>query len=248
MAEIFTIGGLISLLTLILLEIILGIDNIIFISLVTSRLPQNSQAKARNLGISLAIVLRVLLLVSINYVIKLSVPLFSIFELEISIRDLILIFGGLFLIYKSVGEINHKINFPKDEMEQEQENVKGKIVKMSFGKALIQILLLDLVFSIDSILTAIGIGENIEIMVIAVIISMLIMLVSAKAVSEFINKNPSTKILALAFLMMIGVILIAEGFHQEISKGYIYTSMFFALAVEVMNLRVAKKRTIKNKN
>lgn len=244
---------LIALLTLIFLEIILGVDNIIFISIVTDKLPTEQQPKARNIGLLLAMVFRVLLLLAITWIIRLTNPVFTLPEIlfiqeaiPISIRDLILIGGGLFLLAKSVSEMHHKV----DGIEEKSEDAKkGKT--SSLLSILIQIILLDLVFSFDSILTAIGLIEvgsdqahflnpGIVAMIIAVVVSIFVMMAFAGKISAFINKQPTLQILALSFLILIGVMLIVDGFHFHIPKGYIYFSVAFALGVEVINIRLRK--------
>lgn len=226
----------VSLLTLTFLEIVLGIDNIIFISIVSDRLPQESQAKARTIGLLLAIVMRVLLLFAISWIVHLTEPIVSILDFELSFRDLILIVGGLFLLAKSTSEIHHKIE------GEEEGQVKSKAVKTSVSKAIIQIVLLDIVFSFDSILTAVGLSDQILIMILAVVIALVIMLVFAKKVSEFVNENPTVKMLALAFLIMIGTLLILDGAHVHVPKGYIYFSLAFSLFVEFLNQKIRKKK------
>jgi predicted tellurium resistance membrane protein TerC len=235
----------ISLITLTLLEIVLGIDNIIFISILSSKLPENIQKKARQWGLGLAMITRVLLLLSLSWVMTLTTPLFNIGELfsvnsaewleklAISGRDLILIVGGLFLIYKSTHEIHLKL-----EGEEEGE---GNAKVYTFSGVLIQILLLDVVFSLDSVITAVGMAEHVEIMIAAVIIAVLIMMASSGAVSGFVNNHPTVKMLALSFLLLIGVSLLAEGFEQHIPKGYIYFAMAFSILVEMLNLKMKGK-------
>lgn len=215
------------------MEIVLGVDNIIFISILTNRLPLDQQAKARTIGISLAIIIRVGLLFAISWLISLSEPLFTLFEMDFTIRDLILMAGGIFLIYKSTSEIHEKL----EGEEHHTENVK----KLTIKTAIFQIVLLDIVFSFDSILTAIGLVDSVMIMVLAVVISMGIMLLSAKKISDFVNDHPTVKMLALSFLLMIGMLLIADGFHFHVPKGYVYFAIFFSLLVETLNLRMKKK-------
>jgi predicted tellurium resistance membrane protein TerC len=235
----------ISLLTLTLLEIVLGIDNIIFISILSSKLPADQQKKARKLGLALAMITRVLLLLSLSWVMSLTSNIFNIgswfnlsdsellSKLAISGRDLILIFGGLFLIYKSTHEIHLKL---------EGEEEEGGTPKVhSFSGVITQILLLDVVFSLDSVITAVGMADHVEIMIAAVIIAVLIMMVSADAISNFVNNHPTVKMLALSFLLLIGVSLLAEGFDQHIPKGYIYFAMAFSILVEMLNLKMSKK-------
>lgn len=235
MEELLTISGLISLLSLTLMEIVLGIDNIIFISILTGRLPEKDQGKATFIGMGLALGMRVALLLLLSWLIGLNQTLFTVFDFGVTGRDIILILGGLFLIYKSTTEIHEKL-------EGADESAKN-VVQLTFSAAIVQIVLLDIVFSFDSILTAIGLVKNVNIMIIAVVISMVIMLLSAKKISAFINKHPTVKMLALSFLLMIGVLLIAEGFHQHVQKGYVYFAIFFSLTVEMLNIK-AKKKTV----
>jgi predicted tellurium resistance membrane protein TerC len=222
---------LISLLTLIALEVILGIDNVIFISILASKLPANQQKKARLYGLILAMVLRLGLLAVISLIMKLDNDLFRIFKQGISVKDLILIFGGLFLLYKSATEIYHK-------MEGEQGNLSKKIKAVTFTQVIIQILIMDLVFSVDSIITAIGMVKEVWIMYVAIIVTVLIMLVAAEPISNFVNKHPAFKMLALSFLLLIGFALISEGFGVEIPKGYIYFSMAFSMLVSIFQVRM----------
>lgn len=229
---------IIALLTLILLEIVLGIDNIIFISIVTGKLPADKQKKARRLGLLLAMVMRLILLTLISFILKLQGDLFTVFSNAISGKDLILIVGGLFLIYKSATEIHHKV-----DGEQEQTS-SGKQVT-TFANAISQILLLDLVFSIDSIITAVGMVKQLWIMYIAVVVSVGVMLFAAEPISNFVNKFPSFKILALSFLILIGVSLIGEGLDFHISKGYIYFSIAFALLVDILQMKMNKPKADK---
>lgn len=222
----------IAFLTLTALEIVLGIDNIVFISIVVAKLPSAEQAKARMLGLSLALVIRVLLLFSISWVIKLTAPLFTVLSQEISGRDIILLSGGLFLLVKATLEIHHKIE------GQEQSTKEAK--RLSFKNAIIQILLLDIIFSLDSVITAVGMVDEIAIMIAAVVVAMGVMLFSAKAISEFVEEHPTVKMLALSFLLLIGVMLVAEGLDQHIPKGYIYFSLAFSLMVEMLNIKIKK--------
>lgn len=236
--DIFSAEVLISLLTLTFLEIVLGIDNIVFISIVSGRLPQAQQGKARNIGIILALVVRLLLLMAINWIIGLTAPIFTIRDFTLSYRDLILIVGGLFLLAKSTTEMHGKIEGTDEER---------KVKVLTFRGAIVQIVLLDLVFSLDSILTAVGLVENVLIIVIAIVISLGVMLIFARKISTFINEHPSMKILAISFLMMIGLILVIEGLHVHVPKGYIYFSMAFALGIEIINMKIRKKSTKKVK-
>jgi len=228
----------VALLTLIFLEIILGVDNIIFISIVSSKLPKDQQAKARTIGLMMALVFRVLLLMGITYIIKLTEPVFTIdflgFVQGFSWRDLILLAGGLFLIAKSTSEIHHKISGA--EQSEQKQGAKGSMSKIIF-----QIILLDIVFSFDSILTAIGLVDQIILMIIAVVVAMVVMMIFTGAISRFIEARPTLQILALSFLILIGVMLVAEGFGEHVPKGYIYFSVAFSLIVEILNMRLRKK-------
>lgn len=224
---------IVPLLSLIALEVILGIDNIIFISILADKLPQEQRNKLRYWGIGLAMLMRLGLLAVISWILKLNETLFTIFEIGLSWKDIILIVGGLFLIYKSTREIYHKT-------EEEGGVTSGKIVAKNFGQSLIEIIILDIVFSIDSIITAVGMVEELWIMYTAVVVTVLIMLIASKPISNFISKHPSFKILALCFLIMIGVALLAEGFHFEIPKGYIYFSMGFAFLVDIIQMKKIK--------
>jgi predicted tellurium resistance membrane protein TerC len=231
-----------SLLTLTFLEIVLGVDNIIFISILSDKLDPKEQKRARNIGLLLALVFRVGLLLTITWIMKLQDPLFTMpfiknegKPVDISWKDLILIAGGLFLVVKSTLEIHHKLEKPK---EQPGETKK---VYATIGSVIFQIVLIDAVFSFDSILTAIGMVEEVFIMIIAVVISIGIMMAFAGPISRFINNNPTLQMLALSFLIAIGIMLVAEGFHQEISKSYIYTMIAFSLLVELLNMRLRKR-------
>lgn len=222
---------IISLLTLIALEVVLGIDNVIFISILANKLPVHQQKKARFYGLILAMVLRLALLAMIAIILKLDHDLFVIFDQGISAKDLILILGGLFLLYKSSSEIYHK-------MEGEHGDKTKNIKAASFAQVIVQILIMDLVFSIDSIITAIGMVKEIWIMYVAIIVTVLLMLVAAEPISNFVNKHPSFKILALSFLLLIGFALVSEGFGIEIPKGYIYFSMTFSMLVSIFQMRI----------
>jgi predicted tellurium resistance membrane protein TerC len=222
---------IISLLTLIGLEVILGIDNIIFISILASKLPEHQQKKARRYGLLLAMALRLGLLAIVTLIMKLNNDLFTVFNQGISPKDLILILGGLFLLYKSSAEIYHK-------MEGEQGNLTRNIKTATFARVIFQILIMDMVFSIDSIITAIGMVKEVWIMYVAVIVSVLIMLVAAEPISNFVNKHPAFKMLALSFLLLIGFALVSEGFGIEIPKGYIYFSMAFSMLVSIFQMRM----------
>lgn len=230
----FTTAGFISLVTLIVMEIVLGIDNIIFISILTGKLPKEEQPTARRIGLSLALLMRIALLFALTWIMGLVKPLVTVMEFDLSGRDLILLFGGLFLMYKSTTEIHGKI-----EGEEELENANVK--RLKFSAAIFQIVLLDIVFSFDSILTAVGLVDNLLIMIIAVIVSLIIMLLFSGRVSDFVNKHPTVKMLALSFLLMIGVLLVAEAFHFHVPKGYVYFAMAFSFFVEMLNIRLRKK-------
>ena len=227
---------IISLLTLIALEVVLGIDNIIFISILAGKLPPDQQRKARNMGIVLAMVMRLGLLAAISWIMKLDNELFNIGNISISGKDIILILGGLFLIYKSVKEIYHK-------MEGEHEDAEKKTVHASFAQIIGQILLLDIVFSVDSIITAVGLVDEIWIMYTAVIVAVGIMLLAAAPISNFVNKHPAFKILALSFLMLIGFTLLIEGFDVHIPKGYVYFAMAFAFLVDIIQMKIFGKKS-----
>ncbi len=231
--EFLSLDGLISFSSLVLMEIVLGVDNIIFISILTGRLPSHQREKARFIGISLALMIRIALLFLITWLIGLNKILFTAYELEVTGRDLILIAGGLFLIYKSTTEMHQKLEGQDETLES-----KGTL---TFGVAIVQILLLDIVFSFDSILTAIGLVQSVTIMVLAVIIAMVVMLVSANKIGDFIQNHPTVKMLALSFLLMIGILLFIEGFHIHVPKGYVYFAMFFSLLVEILNIKVRKR-------
>lgn len=235
----FTAETITSLVTLTAMETVLGIDNIIFIAILVGKLPQESQGKIRNLGIGLALVIRVLLLFSISWIMTLKEPLFAVMGHSFSGRDLILLGGGLFLLAKSTFEIHHKVEGdPQIHLHEAENNIKKKI---SPSMMLAQILVLDIVFSLDSVITAVGMANQISIMVTAMIISMVIMLVSAGKISDFVDRHPTIKILALSFLLLIGVMLMAEGMGAHISKGYVYFAMAFSLGVEILNMRYRKK-------
>ena len=215
--------------TLLALEVVLGIDNVVFISILAGKLPVSQQAKARYLGLALAMVTRIILLFSISWMVRLTAPLFTVFGMEISGRDLILIIGGLFLIGKSTHEIHQKL-----EGEQGQGMAR---VAPTFAGVIVQILLLDVVFSLDSVITAVGMVNQIGIMVAAVVAAVIVMIAFAGAIGRFVERHPTVKMLALSFLLLIGMTLMAEGFDQHISKGYIYSAMAFSVFVEILNLR-----------
>ena len=236
-----------ALLTLIVMEVVLGIDNLIFISILSNKLPEETRTKARRVGISLALVMRLALLTMIAWIVGLVQPVFDLglvgplgahgepaFETAFSWRDLILIAGGVFLMWKATTEIHHAVD--SDEADHDDLLDKKKVVSMTFTAAIVQILLLDIVFSIDSILTAVGMTEHVEIMYAAVVVAVAVMLLAADPLANFINRNPTVVMLALGFLLMIGMVLIAEGFGAHVPKGYIYTAMAFSAAVECLNI------------
>lgn len=233
LVHIFSADGLIGLVTLIIMEVVLGIDNIIFISILAGKLPHNQQEKARRIGLMLALLMRVALLFSISWIVSLKEPFITIMEHGFSGRDLVLLLGGLFLMAKSTSEIHAKIN-------TEEHHANPNLKKLTLNAAIAQIIGLDIVFSFDSILTAVGLVDHVSIMIIAVVVSMIIMLFSAKAVSDFVNRHPTIKMLALSFLLMIGFMLTIEAFHYEVPKGYIYFAMAFSLVVELLNMRIRK--------
>lgn len=235
--SLFTIEALISLATLTALEIVLGIDNIIFIAILVGRLPEHQRDKARIFGLALAMGTRILLLLSLFWIMKLTTPLFTLLAHEISGRDLILILGGLFLLVKSTNEIHHDIEEGGEEEKELRKSARG------YYNTLIQIAILDIVFSLDSVITAVGMASNILVMILAVVIAVGVMMFASKSISIFIENNPTIKILALAFLILVGVALIAEGLDFHISKGYIYFAMAFSLAVESINIYTRKKKT-----
>ncbi len=224
----------IGLLTLTILEIVLGIDNIIFISILSGKLPAEQQARARRVGLALAMLTRIGLLFSLTLIMRLTAPMFTVFGLGISGRDLILIVGGLFLIGKSTHEIHQKL-------EGEEGEASARVAP-SFMSVIIQILLLDIVFSLDSVITAIGMVSQIGVMVTAVIIAVVFMLFFAGSISDFVHRHPTIKMLALSFLLLIGTTLIIEGFHQHIPKGYIYSAMAFSVLVEMLNMKIRRPK------
>ena len=238
MGTIFSVDALLGLATLTLMEIVLGIDNIVFIAILVAKLPAAQQPLARRLGLALALGIRILLLLTISWVMGLTRPLvrLGIWDLELSGRSLILLGGGLFLIVKAVREIYEKV-------EGEEHHAESGAGRASFGLILTQILLLDIVFSLDSVITAVGMANQIPIMIAAMVIAMLVMLVSAGSVSAFVDRHPSIKILALSFLLLIGVMLVAEGMGTHMSKGYVYFAMAFSLLVEMLNMRYRRRRT-----
>jgi predicted tellurium resistance membrane protein TerC len=228
-----TTDGLIALVTLTFLEIVLGVDNIIFISILSGKLGADEQTRARRVGLIAAMVMRILLLLSLTWIMRLTAPLFTVFQQEISGRDLILILGGLFLLGKATLEIH-------DKLEGEEGHGSARVAP-SFASVIVQIMLLDIVFSLDSVITAVGMAEDVSIMVTAVVISVGIMMFAAEPISAFVNRHPTVKVLALSFLLLIGVSLIGDGLGMHIPKGYVYFAMGFSVFVEMINLRVRKK-------
>ncbi|KPC25553.1 TerC family membrane protein [Pseudomonas syringae pv. cilantro] len=227
----------IALATLVVMEVVLGIDNLIFISIITNKLPEHQREKARKLGIGMALVMRLGLLSTVAYIVQLTEPVFEVFGQAFSWKDMILIAGGLFLVWKATTEIHHSMDVKTDE-----EKALGSVVALSMGAAIVQILMLDLVFSIDSIITAVGMTEHLPIMIIAVVSAVIVMLVAANPLAKFINDNPTVVMLALGFLIMIGMTLIAEGFGAHVPKGYIYAAMTFSAAIEGLNMLVRRAR------
>jgi predicted tellurium resistance membrane protein TerC len=230
MEALFTTDNLIALATLTALEVVLGVDNVIFISILAGKLPADQQARARRVGLMAAMVMRILLLFSLAWIVRLTEPLVSVLGRGISGRDLILLGGGLFLLAKATIEIHDKL--------EGVEGVRSAKVAPSFGAVIVQIMLLDIVFSLDSVITAVGMADSIAVMVVAVIIAVGIMMLSAGSVSEFVQRHPTVKVLALSFLMLIGMSLVGEGMGQHIPKGYIYFAMGFSVFVEMINLRL----------
>lgn len=236
MEHLLTTEALVGFLTLTVLEIVLGIDNVIFIAILAGKLPPEQAGKARSIGLALTMITRIILLLGISWVMKLTTPLFAIAGHSFTGKHLILLVGGLFLIGKSAHEIYDKL-----EVQHEDKLVAGKA---AFGLTIFQIVLLDIVFSLDSVITAVGMlpPDKIPIMIAAVIVAVIVMLLFAGPISNFVNRHPSMKILALSFLLLIGVMLVAEGFDQHINKGYIYSAMAFAVFVEILNMRFRKKQ------
>jgi predicted tellurium resistance membrane protein TerC len=226
-----------ALATLVVMEVVLGVDNLIFISILTNKLPAHQQTRARRIGIGLALILRLGLLGTVAFIVHLTEPVFAVFGQAFSWRDLILIGGGLFLLWKATREIHHSV-----DPEPETEAAGGTI---GFGAAIFQILLLDLVFSIDSIITAVGMTEHVPVMMVAVVVAVVVMLLAAEPLSAFIARNPTVVMLALGFLIMIGMVLIAEGFGAHVPKGYIYTAMAFSAGVEGLNMLARRRRGAK---
>ena len=227
----------ISLVTLTLLEIVLGIDNIVFITILSGKLPEAQQPKARQLGLAAALVTRLLLLASLSFIVKLTAPWFTILQHAVTGRDLVLILGGLFLLWKSTTEIHEKV-VGEEDMSGAPLGQAKKVV--SFSSVIVQIMLLDVIFSLDSVITAVGMVDNLFVMMAAVVLAVILMLLAVNPISRFVNDYPTIKMLALSFLILVGVTLIGEGFGAHIPKGYIYFAMFFSMVVEVLNIRASK--------
>jgi predicted tellurium resistance membrane protein TerC len=234
-----TADGLVALVTLSVLEVVLGIDNVIFISILAGKLPKEKQDRARRIGLMAAMGMRILLLMSIAWIVRLTAPLFTlpVFDRPVSGRDLILIIGGLFLLFKATREIH-------DKLEGEEGHVSARVAP-TMTAVITQIMLLDIVFSLDSVITAVGMADELSIMVAAVVIAVAIMMFAARPVSEFVDAHPTVKVLALSFLLLIGCSLVAEGFGVHIPKGYVYFAMGFSVFVEVINLRASKGKAVK---
>jgi predicted tellurium resistance membrane protein TerC len=237
MTALFTAENLASLVSLTVMEIVLGIDNIVFLAILSDRLPPEQRVKARRLGLSLALIMRLGLLFTLSTIMRLVKPLFTVLGQGVSGRDLVLLSGGLFLIAKAAHEIYAKVEGTETEVEGPRRR------SASFAGTLAQILALDVVFSLDSVITAVGMAGQIWVMVVAMVVAVGVMLVASTAISDFINRHPSMKVLALSFLLLIGVVLVADGLGRHIEKGYIYFSMGFAFLVEIVNIRMRRKRT-----
>ena len=231
----FTIENFIALITLASLEIVLGIDNIVFVVVVTNKLPESSRDMARKLGIGLAMVTRIVLLLAISAIMGLTAPLFTVFDHVVSGRDVVLLVGGLFLLAKATHEIHDKLEGPGNGGSR----VHGSY---SYAGAIVQILLLDMVFSLDSVITAVGMAQHLGVMITAIVVAVLVMLLFAGPVSDFVSNHPTVQMLAFSFLLLVGIFLIAEGLHKHIDRGYIYFAMAFSLFVEFLNLRMRKAR------
>ncbi|MBD8495865.1 TerC family protein [Pseudomonas syringae] len=231
----------VALATLVVMEVVLGIDNLIFISILTNKLPEHQRPKARRLGISMALIMRLGLLSTVAWIVQLTEPVIELLGQAFSWKDMILIAGGLFLVWKATTEIHHSMDDAQDK-----EDTVGSKVTLSMGAAIAQILLLDLVFSIDSIITAVGMTEHLPIMIIAVVSAVVVMMVAAEPLAKFINENPSVVMLALGFLIMIGMTLIAEGFGAHVPKGYVYAAMAFSALIEVLNMLARRSKRKKS--
>ena len=236
MVELFSVENMVALLTLTMLEIVLGIDNIVFLVILTGRLDPSRQRQARRIGLLAAMIMRILLLLTITWIMRLTRPLFDIFGHGFSGRDLILIAGGLFLLGKSTYEIHHNL-----EGKDKSQSPGG--VASSFSAVIFQVMLIDIVFSLDSVITAVGMARHVVIMIVAVLAAVVTMFVFVEAVTEFIERHPTFKMLALSFLLLVGVVLVADGLGRHISKGYIYFAMAFSLMVEILNIRIRRRGT-----
>jgi len=237
MLELLTVHNLIALTTLTTLEIVLGIDNIVFIAIIAGRLPQEARNRARIIGLSLAIITRLLLLMTLSWLASLTAPMFTVAAQAFSGRDIILIAGGIFLIYKATKEIHAKTTGEAEELLEE-----SKRSRVTMKGVITQIILIDIIFSLDSVITAVGMTNNLPVMSAAVVLAVVAMLIFSGFIVEFIEANPTVKMLALSFLLMIGLILVADGFGHHIEKGYVYFAMAFSLLVEMLNLKAAKKK------
>jgi predicted tellurium resistance membrane protein TerC len=231
--------------TLIAMEVVLGIDNLIFISIMTNKLPAEQRSKGRRIGIGLALILRLALLGTVAWIVQLTEPVIEILSKAFSWKDIILLAGGLFLIWKATKEIHHSVD-PDPEGDMFEGKTGAQAAQVTFSAAIVQILLLDLVFSVDSIITAVGMTQHIPIMVVAVVVAVAVMLLAADPLAAFINRHPTVVMLALGFLLMIGMTLIAEGFGAHVPKGYIYSAMIFSAVIEGLNMMVRRKRTMRN--
>ena len=234
MTEIFTADNLIALATLSLLEIVLGIDNIVFLSILSAKLPVEQRAKGRRVGLALAMLMRIALLLSLSWVMRLVQPFFALFGHSFSGKDLILLGGGLFLIGKATFEIHERLEGPEHGPELGQQGA-------SFGRVIVQIMLLDIVFSLDSVITAVGMAKALWVMIAAIVLAVGVMMLFANAVGNFVERHPTIKMLALSFLILIGVMLVAESMGKEVEKGYVYFAMAFSLGVELLNLKLRKR-------
>lgn len=236
MSDLFTLASLVALVTLTVMEIVLGVDNIVVLALVTGRLPREQRKKAQRAGLGLAMIMRILLLLSLGAIMRMQQPIFAVWAHPVSLRDLILLCGGLFLMWKSVHEIH-------ETTEGSGAHAVATRGAASFHTAILQIVLLDLVFSLDSVVTAIGMAQQIPVMIAAIVLAVLAMMAFATPLSDFVSRHPSVKLLALAFLLLIGVMLLAEGIGKHIDRGYVYFAMAFSLLVELLNLRAGHRRT-----
>ena len=232
----------VTLATLSLLEIVLGIDNIIFLTILVNKVEASKRAAARYFGLALAMVSRIALLLSITWVMRLTEPLITVADVVVTGRDLILIGGGLFLLWKSATEIFDSV---EGESTETQATTSAAAVSSNFAAIIVQIAIIDIVFSLDSVITAVGLAQDVEIMVIAIMLSVAVMMFAAKPIGDFVDAHPSVKVLALAFLVLVGTLLIAEGFGQHVDKGYVYGAMAFSVAVEALNIRMRKRRALK---